>query len=166
MIDLKRLAKLLEEDEEGRGRIADILASEIAVRSRRLIVESVLREVATKEDLKELRDELKEYIDLRFEAFEDKLNERLNGMEDKLNERLNGMEDKLNDRLNGMEDKLNERLSSVEDKLNERLNGMEDKLNERFMSLEKRFDMLTRFTLGTFVGIMLTLASVVLTRLL
>ena len=155
MIDLKRLAKLLEEDEEGRGRIADILASEIAVRSRRLIVESVLREVATKEDLKELRDELKEYIDLRFEAFEDKLNERLSSFEDKLNERLSSVEDKLNDRLNGMEDKLNERLSS-----------MEDKLNERFMSLEKRFDMLTRFTLGTFVGIMLTLASVVLTRLL
>ncbi len=60
MIDLKKLAEVLEKDDEGKARIADILASEIAVRSKEIIVESVLKEVATKDDMKELRREIKE----------------------------------------------------------------------------------------------------------
>jgi len=195
MIDLKQFARLLEEDEEGRGRIAEILASEIALRNRRIIIEAVLREVATKEDLKELeerlrgelnatrkdlaeveerlrgelnatrkdlaeveerlRRDLKEYVDLRFQAFEEKFDQRMNGMEEKLYGELRSMEEKLDQRMNGMEGRFNERLS-----------GMEAKFNERFSSLEKRFELLTRFTVATFVGIMLTLVSVVLTRLL
>lgn len=144
MIDLKQFAKLLEEDEEGRGRIAEILASEIALRNRRLIIEAVLREVATKQDLKELKAEIKEYVDLRFQAFEEKFDQRLSSMEEKFNERMNSMEERF----------------YAEHK------SMEEKFNERFSSLEKRFELLTRFTVATFVGIMLTLVSVVLTRVL
>lgn len=60
MIDLKKLAEILEKNEKARTGIADILASEIAVGLRKIIVESVLKEVATKDDIKELRSEIKE----------------------------------------------------------------------------------------------------------
>ncbi len=63
---MKTARDLLERDEEGRKRIADILASEIALRSR--TVEAVLKEVATKDDLKELEKRIKEYVDLKIEG--------------------------------------------------------------------------------------------------
>ncbi len=129
MIDLKQLAELLERDDEGRKRIADILAREIAIRSRKILVESALKEVATKDDLEKMSKELKEYVDLRVKSLEDKLSERINGLEDKLNERINSLEIKID-------------------------------------SLEKRLDMLARFTFATFIGIILTLVSVILTRFL
>ncbi len=60
MIDLKKLAEILEKNEKARAGIVDILATEIAVGLRKIIVESVLKEVATKDDIKELRSEIKE----------------------------------------------------------------------------------------------------------
>ncbi len=89
MVDLKQLAELLERDEEGRKRIADILASEIALRSRK--VEAVLKEVATKDDLKELEKRIKEYVDLKIDG----LRSEMRGIEDKLNERINSLEIKM-----------------------------------------------------------------------
>ncbi len=123
MIDLKQLAEFLERDEEGRKRIADILASDIALRSRK--VEAVLKETAEKDDLKELEKKIKEYVDLKIDG-------------------------------------LRSEMCGIEDKLNKRINSLEIKID----SFEKRLDIPAGFTFATFIGITLTLVSVVLTRFL
>ncbi len=46
------------------------------------------------------------------------------------------------------------------------MKSLETKFDERITSLEKRLDMLSRFMLATFIGIVLTLVSVILTKLL
>ncbi len=120
---------MLKKDKETRAKIADILATEIALKSRKLIVRAVLKEVATKDDIKELRKEireteerlkrdLKEYVDIKVEG------------------------------------------------LRKEMKNLEMKFNERIISSEKRLDMLSRFMLGTFIGIILTPVSIILTKLL
>ncbi len=109
MIDLKKFVEMLEKDEEARVRIAEILATEIALRSRKLIVRAALKEVATKDDIKELRDELRNEI------------------------------------------------KETEKRLKEYV-------DIKITSLEKSLSMLTRFMLGTFIGIILTLVSIILTK--
>ncbi len=111
MIDLKKFAEMLEKDEEARARIADILATEIALRSRKLIVEAVLKEVATKDDIERLKNDLKEYVNVKVE-------------------------------------------------------GLRNELRNEIRGLEKRLEMLTKFMLGTFMGIILTLVSIILTKFL
>ncbi len=126
MMDLKKLAEMLEKDEEGRARIADILATEIAIRSRKLIVKAVLKEVATKDDIEKLR------IEIRNEIRE-------------------------------TEERLKKDLKEYVDI---KIDGLRNELKNEIRGLEKRLDMLTKFMLGTFIGIILTLVSVILTKLL
>ena len=151
MIDLNQLVRLLEEDEKGRGKIADILASEIALRNRRLIIEAVLKEVATKEDLRELEERLRRDLSAT--------RKDLTELEERLRRDLSATRKDLTE--------LEERLRrDLKEYINLRFETFEEKFNERLLSLEKRFELLTKFTTATFIGIMLTLASVVLTRLL
>ncbi len=46
------------------------------------------------------------------------------------------------------------------------MKSLETKFDERITSLDKRLDMLSRFMLGTFIGIILILVSIILTKLL
>ena len=89
MIELKKFLEMLEKDEEARAKLADILATEIALRSRKLIVRAVLKEVATKDDLKELESSLIHPIDKRI----DDLNRRI----DDLNLRINDLNRRIDD---------------------------------------------------------------------
>ena len=89
MIELKKFLEMLEKDEEARAKLADILATEIALRSRKLIVRAVLKEVATKDDLKELESRLIHPIDKRI----DDLNQRI----DDLNLRIDDLNRRIDD---------------------------------------------------------------------
>ena len=62
------IVRLFEEDVRARKRLAELLVSEADVRLA--LANAILREVATKEDLRELREELKAYIDARVEGLE------------------------------------------------------------------------------------------------
>ncbi len=144
MIDLKKFAEMLEKDEEARAKIADILATEIALRSRKLIVKAVLREVATKDDIKELRREIKE-------------------TEEKLRKEIKDVESRLRNEIRETEERLKRDFKEYVDV---KVESLRNEMKNEIRGLEKRLNMLTKFMLGTFIGIILTLVSIILTKLL
>ena len=133
MIELKKFLEMLEKDEEARAKLADILATEIALRSRKLIVRAVLKEVATKDDIKELRSEIKE-------------------TEEKLRKEIRETEERLK--------------RDFKEYVDVKVESLRNEMRNEIRGLEKRLDMLTKFMLGTFIGIILTLVSIILTKIL
>ena len=103
------IVKLFEEDVRARKRLAELLMSEPDVRLA--LANAILREVVTKDDLKELRAEmhrmreelrdeiykvraeLKAYIDAKVEGLEKLFNARISGVE----RRVEGLEQRISD---------------------------------------------------------------------
>ncbi len=108
MIDLKRLAEILERDEEGRRRIAKVLASEIAVdaKTRELLITAILRDVATKEDIENLRKNIKDDIENLKKELKDEIKETERRMKEYVNLRIADTENKLSERIKAIEDRL------------------------------------------------------------
>jgi len=85
------IVKLFEEDVRARRRLAELLVSEPDVRLA--LANAILREVATKDDLRELREELKAYIDAKVEGLEKLFNARINGVD----KRIDSLEQRVGD---------------------------------------------------------------------
>jgi len=85
------IVKLFEEDVRARKRLAELLVSEPDVRLA--LANAILREVATKDDLRELREELKAYIDAKVEGLEKLFNARINSVD----ERIDSLEQRVGD---------------------------------------------------------------------
>ncbi len=82
---IDRLVEEAERFPEKRRRLSAMLASDIASEPhlRSLLLEGLLREVATKEDLEKLREELRREFNERLDALErriERLEERLDSM--------------------------------------------------------------------------------------
>ena len=155
MIELKKFVEMLEKDEEARAKLADILATEIALRSRKLIVRAVLKEVATKDDIKELRSEIKET--------EEKLKKEIKITEENLRKEIKDVENRLRVEIKETEERLKRDLKEYVDV---KVESLRNELRNEIRGLEKRLEILTKFMLGTFIGIVLTLISIILTKLL
>jgi len=80
------IVRLFEEDARARRRLAELLVSEPDVRLA--MANAIIREVATKGDLRELREELKAYMDARIDAVEKSLNARINDLATSMNARI------------------------------------------------------------------------------
>ena len=91
-----RLLEELDSRPEAAKRLARRLAADIASEEqlRNLLLEGLLREAATKEDL----EKLEERINARIDRLEESVNSRM----DKLEERLNKRIDMLNARIDGL----------------------------------------------------------------
>ncbi len=135
MINLNKFAEILERDEEARAKIAEILATEIALRSRKLIVKAVLKEVATKDGIRELKKEIKD------------------------------TESKLRNEIREVENRLRKEIKDIENRLKDYVDVKVESLRNEIREFEKRLDMPLRFMLGTFIGIILTPVSIILTKL-
>ena len=85
------IVKLFEEDVRARKRLAELLVSEPDVRLA--LANAILREVATKDDLRELREELKAYIDAKVEGLEKLFNARISGVD----KRIDSLEQRVGD---------------------------------------------------------------------
>ncbi len=131
---------MFERDEEARAGIVDILATDIALRFRKLIVKAVLKEVATKDDIDKLRNVIKD-------------------VENRLRNEIRVTEKML-------KNYLKEYVDVKVEGLRKEMKSLEMKFDEKITSLEKRLEILTKFMLGTFIGIILTLVSIILTKLL
>ena len=108
-ITAEDIVRLFEEDVRARRRLAELLVSEPDVRLA--LANAILREVATKDDLKELRAEmhrmreelrdeiykvraeLKAYIDAKVEGLEKLFNARISGVE----RGVEGLEQRISD---------------------------------------------------------------------
>lgn len=96
-----------------------------------LIVRRDLEPLATKEDLRRLRDELldrAEELDLRLEA---RLEARMEELEQRLGARIDVLEQRLGARIDEVEQRLGARMDALEQRL--------DKLEHRVEELERRF---------------------------
>jgi len=85
------IVKLFEEDVRARRRLAELLVSEPDVRLA--LANAILREVATKDDLRELREELKAYIDAKVEGLEKLFNARISGVDKRIDSLEQGVGD-------------------------------------------------------------------------
>ncbi len=85
------IVRMFEEDSRARKRLAELLVSEPDVRLA--IINAVLRDVATKQDLEKLRNEFRQEIS-RLENRIDRVEERINSIEQRL-ARLEGRMDLL-----------------------------------------------------------------------
>lgn len=82
---VEELIRALEEDERARKRLAKLLASEVASEAdlRLVLINAVLRDVATKADLRELEARLTSRID-GLEKRVSQMDRRLSGVEGRL----------------------------------------------------------------------------------
>ncbi len=70
---------------------------------------------------------------------------------------------KLRNEIKDVENRLRNKIRETEERLK---NDLKEYVDVKITSLEKRLDMLSRFMLGTFIGIILTLVSIILMKLL
>ena len=85
------IVRLFEEDVRARKRLAELLVSEPDVRLA--LANAILREVATKEDIRELRKELRDEMYRIREELKAYIDARIGGVEG----RVNSLEQRIND---------------------------------------------------------------------
>jgi len=67
-MEARSIVRILKQD---RGALKELAEEIVSIEDIRLaIINAVLKDVATKDDLKELKDEMKEYINIRIEGVE------------------------------------------------------------------------------------------------
>ena len=134
------IVRLFEEDVRARKRLAELLVSEPDVRLA--LANAILREVATKEDLRELREGLKAYIDARIGG----VGQRISSLEQRVTSLEQGV--------SGLE----ERISGLE--------GRIDGLEGRISGVEGRISDLAALVRASLVAIVVTLASTIMMPLM
>jgi len=91
-ITADHIVKLFEEDVRARKRLAELLVTEPDIRLA--IINAILRDVATKSDLKELEERLRNEFITRLSSIENRitsLEQRINGLE----QRIVGLEQRI-----------------------------------------------------------------------
>ncbi len=145
-VSAEDIVRLFEEDVRARRRLAELLVSEPDVRLA--IINAVLRDVATKQDLREMRDATRQ--DLR-------------GLEERLTARIEGVEREvstLRDRVSRLEGALSQMAERMKD-LDKRIDG----LDKRIDALDKRIDYIARITLILTGSVIATLIATIILRL-
>ncbi|MEM3573800.1 MAG: hypothetical protein QXJ62_06215 [Nitrososphaeria archaeon] len=134
----------LEKDDKARKRLAEIIVTDYDVRIA--LINAVLRDVATKHDVMELRNEVKEEVTrlgMEFKNYVDKRVDELNARLDSGNKRI---------------DDVNKRI----DEVNKRI----DDVNKRFDDINKRIDDLNHLVRTSLIAIVVTLATTILVPLI
>ena len=148
-ITAEDIVRLFEEDTRARKRLAELLTSEPDVRL--VIINAVLRDVATKQDLKELREEFRREID--------GLQREVSGLRERV-ARLEGVVAQLAERIADLDkriDALDKRIDSLDKRI--------DALDKRMDSLEKRMDYMAKVTLALTGSVLATLVADIILRL-
>ena len=110
-ITAEEIVKLFEQDERARKRLAELMVTEPDVRLA--IINAVIRDVATKRDLEELRRELKEGID----RTGDKLKTEMEKMKEELEGEIDEMRNDLKAYIDSMRDELKADIENVRNEL-------------------------------------------------
>lgn len=113
-MSLEEFLNILEKDEKANKRLAEIVASNQD--TRLALTNAVLRNVATRQELLETRNDIKNYIDER-------LTERVNGLEVRIAE--------LNSSLNKRVDGVSKRMDDV----NKRLDDLNNLVRASFIAI-------------------------------
>ncbi len=124
-ITAEDIVRLFEEDARARKRLAELLISEPDVRLA--IINAVLREVATKQDLREAVRELREYMDTRFKELKEYVDTRIRELREYVDARTRELREHMDGRFSAIEDRLG-RLENEVRELREEVRELHNRL--------------------------------------
>jgi len=179
-ITAEDIVKLFEADARARKRLAELLVSEPDVRLA--IINAVLRDVATKADIAELREEIEkaraaekedmERLRGEFEAFRREVFTQIGELRERV-AKLEGAFTQLVERIGDLDrriDALDKRIDSLDkriDALDRRIDALDkriDALDRRIDALDKRIDYVTKVSWVLTLSVIATLVAQVLAR--
>jgi chromosome segregation ATPase len=168
-ITAEDIVKLFEADARARKRLAELLVSEPDVRLA--IISAVLRDVATKADVTELREGM-EKLRGEFEAFRREVFTQIGELRERV-AKLEGAFTQLVERVGDLDrriDALDKRIDALDrriDALDKRIDSLDkriDALDRRMDSLDKRIDYVTKVSWVLTLSVIATLVAQVLAR--
>jgi chromosome segregation ATPase len=169
-ITAEDIVKLFEADARARKRLAELLVSEPDVRLA--IISAVLRDVATKADVTELREGM-EKLRGEFEAFRREVFTQIGELRERV-AKLEGAFTQLVERIGDLDrrvDALDKRIDSLDkriDALDRRIDALDkrvDALDRRIDALDKRIDYVTKVSWVLTISVIATLVAQVLARI-
>ena len=169
-ITAEDIVKLFEADARARKRLAELLVSEPDVRLA--IISAVLRDVATKADVAELREGM-ERLRGEFEAFRREVFTQIGELRERV-AKLEGAFTQLVERIGDLDrriDALDKRIDALDrriDALDKRIDSLDkriDALDRRMDSLDKRIDYVTKVSWVLTISVIATLVAQVLARI-
>ncbi len=134
------IVKMFEEDARARKRLAEILVSDESVRLA--MINAVLRDVATKQDLEKLRNEFKQDLDRVRNELRRDMEKLENGLRNEFRQEISRLENRI--------DRIEERINSVE---------------QRLSRLEGRMDLLIKVFIGFNVPLLIAVIGILLKML-
>jgi chaperonin cofactor prefoldin len=161
-ITAEDIVKLFEADARARKRLAELLVSEPDVRLA--IIGAVLRDVATKADVAELREGM-ERLRGEFESFRREVFAQVGELRERV-AKLEGAFTQLVERVGDLDrriDALDRRINAL-DKRIDSLDKRIDALDRRMDSLDKRIDYVTKVSWVLTLSVIATLVAQVLAR--
>jgi chromosome segregation ATPase len=169
-ITAEDIVKLFEADARARKRLAELLVSEPDVRLA--IISAVLRDVATKADVTELREGM-EKLRGEFEAFRREVFTQIGELRERV-AKLEGAFTQLVERVGDLDrriDSLDKRIDALDrriDALDRRIDALDkriDSLDRRIDALDKRIDYVTKVSWVLTISVIATLVAQVLARI-
>jgi chromosome segregation ATPase len=173
-ITAEDVVKLFEADVRARRRLAELLVSEPDVRLA--IINAVLRDVATKADIAELREEIEkaraaeredmERLRGEFEAFRREVFTQIGELRERV-AKLEGAFTQLVERVGDLDrriDSLDKRIDALDRRI-DALDKRIDSLDRRIDALDKRIDYVTKVSWVLTISVIATLVAQVLARI-
>ena len=121
-ITAEDVVRLFERDAGARRRLAELLVSEPEVRLA--IINAVLRDVATRQDLREAVRELRDYTDKRFAELKDYVDRRLAELRGYVDTRFTELREYVDKRLAELKEYVDARFDRLESELRELRNRL------------------------------------------
>jgi len=159
---------LFEKDMKARKRLAELIIIEPDIRLA--LINAVLRDVATKDDVKALesmvRGEIKS-LENRIQELSNIVSE-LRGSYRELSKRIDDLEVRINDLMKTIDARIND-LDKRIDALDKRIDALDkriDSLDRRIDSLDKRIDLAIKITLILTGSVIATLLTEIISRII
>ncbi len=149
------IVKMFEEDSRARKRLAEILVSDESVRLA--MINAVLRDVATKQDLEKLRSEFKQDIEKLENRLRTEFRQEIEKLRNEFKQDLDRVRNELRTEFRQEISRLENRIDRVE----ERVGNIE----QRLARLEGRMDLLIKVFIGFNVPILIAVIGILLKML-
>ena len=153
------IIEALERDEKLRKRLTKLIVSEIVLdpEIKLLLVEKSLETIATKNDIKDLRNEIKDV--------EEGLRKEIKDVENRLRNEIKEVESRLRKEIKDVENKLRSEIKDAEERLKSYVDTRFDALNKRIDDMNKRIDDLFKIVSATLIAIVVGIVSLFASKL-
>ncbi len=99
-VTAEEIVKLFEKDKKSTKKLSELLMTDPEIRLS--IINSIIRDVATKD-----------YVDNKFQELKNYIDEKINDVSENINQRINDVSENINQRINDVSENINQRISDV-----------------------------------------------------